>query len=398
MKLSKLAGRIAGPGSGVWENHYDAVARQALGEDVIVMSVGDPDFDTSPIIVEAAVEALRGGDTHYTEMAGRERLRKAVAAYVNELSACAYHAANVSITAGTQNALYAAATLLLDPGDEVIVLEPTFTTYRATIESTGARVVSVPCPFENGYQPDIDALKRAVSARTRAIFYASPANPTGAVYSAASLEGIATIAQKHDLWVVSDEVYADFIFEGRHNSIAAIAGMADRTVLVGSMSKSHAMTGWRVGWAIGSTAFATAFANLNLALTYGLPGFVQEAAARTLEERPPEIDALKDRFRQRRDLVVALLNRDRRLVTVPPAAGMFVMVDVRPTNLTGKEFADALYSAHGVSILDGAEFGPSGAGFVRLSFATSERDLEAGCMRFAGFYRDLVEKNAMMIG
>ena len=398
MRLSALAGRVSGPGSDVWDDHYDAAERKAAGEDVIIMSVGDPDFDTSPTIVAAAVQALHAGDTHYTDVAGRNRLRRAVAAYVNDLSQTAYDDTNVVITAGTQNALYAAAALLVDPGDDVIVLEPSFTTYRASIESTGAHMVSVPCPSNRGYQPDIAALARAIGPRTRAIFYASPANPTGAVFDADSLGAIAAIARANNLWVVSDEVYADFIFDGTHHSIAALEGMAERTIIVGSMSKSHAMTGWRVGWAVGPQHFSAAFANLNLALTYGLPGFVQEAAAAGLEDRPVEIDALKARFRQRRDLVLAHLADAAGLAVMPPAAGMFVMIDIRATGLSGKAFARQLYATHRVSILDGAEFGPSGEGFVRLSFASTERDLAEGCRRLRAFAAELVGRTERHLG
>lgn len=391
MRYSRLSERIGGAGSGAWDNHFRAVARKAAGEDVIVMSIGDPDFDTPPAITDAAIAALKAGDTHYSPVTGRMRLREAVAAYIAPLAGLSLSADNVAITFGTQNALYVAATLLLDPCDEVLVLEPCFTTYRATIESTGARAVTVPCPPELGYQPDMAALKAAIGPNTRAIYFASPANPTGAAISDAHLRTIADLAIAHDLWVVSDEIYCDFIFEGAHRSIASLPGMAERTIIAGSLSKSHAMTGWRIGWAIGPEAFVRHATALSLALSYGAPGFTQEAAAVAIEQRLPEVDAMRERFRERRDLVMAALSNTPGLGLHRPAAGMFVMIDVREIGLSGAEFAARLYEEQAVSVLDGAEFGPSGAGFVRLSFATDEAALTEGCRRIRAFAEGLAE-------
>lgn len=389
MRYSSLASRIGGAGSGAWDNHFRAVARKAAGEDVIVMSIGDPDFDTPPAITDAAIAALKAGDTHYSPLAGRMRLRNAVASYIAPFAGIPLSADNVVIAFGTQNALYAAACLLLDGQDEVLVLEPCFTTYRATIESTGAKVVTMPCPPENDWQPDMAALKAAVTPRTRAICYASPANPTGAAISEANLATIADLAISYDLWVISDEIYCDFIFDGAHRSIASLPGMAERTIIAGSLSKSHAMTGWRVGWAIGPEAFVRHATALNLALSYGAAGFIQEAASVAIEQRLPEVDAIRERFRDRRDLVMAALSNTPGLKLHRPSAGMFVMIDVRETGMDGAEFARRLYESQDVSLLDGAEFGPSGAGFVRLSFATDEAALTEGCRRIRTFAEGL---------
>ncbi|MFO1259503.1 MAG: aminotransferase class I/II-fold pyridoxal phosphate-dependent enzyme [Sphingomonadaceae bacterium] len=394
MRYSSLATRIGGPGSGAWDNHFRAVARKAAGEDVIVMSIGDPDFDTPPAITDAAIAALKAGDTHYSPLAGRMRLRKAVASYIVPFAGIPLSAENVAITFGTQNALYAASTLLLNQGDEALVLEPCFTTYRATIESTGARAVTVPCLPELGWQPNMSTLEASITPHTRAIYFASPANPTGAAISEANLATIAELAIAHDLWIVSDEIYCDFIFDGAHHSIAALPGMAERTIIVGSLSKSHAMTGWRVGWAIGPEAFVRHATALNLALSYGAAGFIQEAAAVATEQRLPEVDAIRERFRERRDLVMAALSNTPGLHLHRPAAGMFVMIDVRETGMDSAAFAKRLYEEQAVSLLDGAEFGPSGAGFVRLSFATDEAALTEGCRRIRVFAEGLARASA----
>jgi len=385
MRYSELSNRVSGKGSSVWDDHYLAVARRAAGEDVIVMSVGDPDFNTPDAITQEAIRSLQHGDTHYTETVGRSRLRKAIASKIGRINGVPFTESNVVVTAGTQNALYASAALLLDPDDEVLVLEPMFTTYHATIRSTGAEVVTVPCPADSAYQPDIEVLRKSITDKTKAIFLASPANPTGAMISPANLELMAKIAIEHDLWVVSDEIYCDFIFDGEHHSISAVDNMKDRTIVVGSLSKSHAMTGWRVGWAIGPEAFVNAFSNLNLAITYGLPGFVQEAGALALEQELAEVHDMKMEFKQRRDKAVELLGECSKLQLTSPAAGMFLMVNIEATGLSGLEFSKSLYQEKGVSVLDGAEFGPSGEGFIRISFATSTESIAEGCKRILSF-------------
>lgn len=391
MRYSRLSSRVGGSGSDIWTDHYEALARKARGGDVIVMSVGDSEFDTPGAVTRAALGALEAGDTHYCDSQGRLRLRTAVAGYVGGLTGVDYGPQQVAITAGTQNALYAAAALLLDPGDEVLVLEPGFTTYRATIEATGAVMVPVPCPAAGDYQPDIEHLRAAITARTHAIFFASPANPTGASIRPDHLDAIAALARAHDLWIVSDEVYADFIFEGAHQSIASRPGMAERTIVVGSLSKSHAMTGWRIGWAVGPADFAEHYSSLNLALTYGLPGFIQEAGAEALENRPAEIDAMREVFRARRDLVIDALSACPHLAVSRPVAGMFVMVDVRALGCDGRAFSRALYQRYGVTTLDGAEFGASAKGWVRVSFAPCEAELIEGCRRITALAAELAE-------
>ena len=385
MRYSQLSNRVSGQGSNVWDNHYKAVARQDAGEDVIVMSVGDPDFNTPTAVTQGAIKALELGDTHYTEVVGRSRLRQAVANRIGHINGVTLSQNNVAITAGTQNALYACAALLLDPEDEVLALEPMFTTYYATILSTGAKLLTVPCPAADAYQPDIQSLRGSISEKTKALFLASPANPTGAIISPSNLQAIAEIALEHNLWVVSDEIYSDFIFDGQHHSISAIENMQQRTIIVGSLSKSHAMTGWRVGWAIGPEAFITAFANLNLAVTYGLPGFIQEAGAIALEQNLSEVQQMKAEFKQRRDIAAEVLDQSSKLTFSIPAAGMFLMVNINACGLSGLEFSQGLYQEKGVSVLDGAEFGPSGEGFIRISFATSTVNIKEGCKRIVSF-------------
>ena len=285
MRYSPRVDWIGGEGADAWDIHVAALAARSRGEDVIVMSIGDPDFATPEPIVEAAVRALRAGDTHYTEIAGRPALRQAIAASHAAGGGADASAENVVVFAGAQNALFAASLCLFSPGDEVLVLEPMYVTYEATVRRFrrvhGARCVR--CP-KAAFGRTCGPLKRAVGPNTRGILFATPNNPTGVVMTEAELAGIAEIATRHDLWVISDEVYASLTFDRPHVSIAGLTGMSERTVTVGSLSKSMAMTGWRCGWMIGPKPLAEHAERLALCMLYGQPGFIQEAALHALRE------------------------------------------------------------------------------------------------------------------
>lgn len=389
MQYSELCERISGEGAEAWATHAAGIRDRAAGREVYLLSVGDPDFDTPPAVVEAAVEALRGGDTHYTDINGRPEVRTAVAARFNARSGCHYDERNVTLTAGCQNALYCAAAVLLAPGDEAVVFDPTYVTYAAAIGATGARVVSAPCPAGDGFRPDLDALAACIGPRTRAIFLVTPVNPTGVVFNAEELQRIAALARAHDLWVVSDEVYAEQVFEGNCQSIAALEGMAERTVTISSLSKSHAMTGWRAGWAIGPRDFSRHLANLSLCMTYGLPGFVQQAALCALGDDGGDSRRLCDTLRARRDRVVEMLRDAPGLRCEVPQAGMFIMLDVRGSGLPSGDFVRELYRRHAVTSIDGKAFGAAADGCVRLAFTTGEDALAEACRRIRAFAAEL---------
>jgi arginine:pyruvate transaminase len=385
MKYSNLVGRLQGRRTSAWEIHRVAQLAAAAGEDVIVLSVGDPDFATPAPIVERAIEALRSGDTHYSAVSGREPLRAAIAAEHRRTTGCAVSDANVILTAGAQNGVFAASLCLLEAGDEVIVPEPMYLTYEACVRAAGATLVPVAVDPARAFHLDCDALEAAVTPRTQAIFFATPCNPTGVVMPRADLERIARIAREHDLWVLSDEVYADLTFEREHVSIAALPGMAERTVTLGSLSKSHAMAGWRVGWAVGPTTLIEHMGRLALAMLYGLPGFIQQAALTALENKAPIVAQMREIYRRRRDVVFERLHRVPGLRCLLPEAGMFMMVDVSGTGLDTVDFTWQLFRAQGVSLLDASAFGETANGFVRLGFVVDEASLIDACERIAVF-------------
>ena len=394
MKFSSLVQRIGGGGVDAWKIHTQARDAAERGEDIIVLSVGDPEFATASSVVDAAIQALRDGDTHYTTPAGRPELRSRIASLHTRLSGQETHADNVAVVNGTQNGLFCAAQCVCEAGDEVLVPEPMYLTYEATIRATGARLIAVPVLEGSDFRVDLAAMARAVTPRTRAIFFATPCNPTGVVMRQDELQGIADIARRHDLWVVADEVYASLCFESPHISIGSLPGMAQRTVTVNSFSKSHAMAGWRCGWVIAPAELTAHIGNLVLCMLYGAPGFIQQAACTALDQFDALTSATRETYRLRRDLSHQLLKDVPGLRCLLPQAGMFMLVDVRGTGLSANTFAWGLLRETGVSVLDGQAFGPSAAGFVRLGFVVPQDRLREACSRIARYARGIASASA----
>jgi len=393
MRYSPLVERISGEGSEAWKLHFQATQAEIAGDDVIVMSVGDPDFRTAENVVNRAVEALTTGDTHYTEVTGRIELREAIARDHQARSGQAVGPDNVVTLSGAQCGIFSSLQCIAGAGDEVIVPEPAYVTYEATVQAPGPTFVAVSQPADGGFRPDIEAIRAAVTDRTRAIFFATPNNPTGVVMSKAELKAIADIAIEHDLWVISDEVYGALTFDSQHLSIASFPGMAERTVTVSSLSKSHAMTGWRVGWVVAPLEMAEYVGKLALCMLYGLPGFIQEGAVEALNNGAGDVTKSRDIYRRRRDLALSSLEGAAGLRCLSPEAGMFLMVDVRETGLSAGEFANQLYAATGVSVLNASAFGLSADGFIRLSFAVSDEKISEGCQRIKTFVDRLHPRN-----
>jgi aspartate/methionine/tyrosine aminotransferase len=383
MKYSNLVDRIAGDGADAWQIHYEARSAQDRGEDVIILSVGDPDLDAPQAVLERAIESLRAGDTHYTPVPGRDQLREAIARAHRERTGQAVEGANVIFLAGAQNALFIASLCLAGPGDEVIAFEPLYPTYPATIEVSGARMVRVPAPPATGFRVDLAALESAITPRTRAIFFATPNNPSGAIIGTADLAAIGELARRHALWVVADEVYAGLAPGGRVPSLAAV--LPEQVITVSSLSKTHAMPGWRAGWLVGPQRLVAHAEALALCMLYGLPGFIQEAALTALGVAAAAESRMREFCANRRDVVMAGLAGIRELRCHAPDAGMFILIDVSGTGLSGYDFMCELYRSEGVSVLDGGAFGKGTAGFVRLCYATEEPTLREACVRIRRF-------------
>jgi aspartate/methionine/tyrosine aminotransferase len=383
MQYSPLVKRIAGDGANAWLIHYEARAAHERGEDVILLSVGDPDLETPAPVLERAIERLRAGDTHYTPATGRQHLREAIAASHHARTGQPVDAANVIFLAGAQNALFVASLCIAAPGDEVIALEPLYPSYPATLEISGARMVRVGAPAARGFRVDLGKLEAAITPRTRALFFATPNNPSGVILSAADLAVIGQLARRHSLWLVADEVYAGLAPGGRVPSLAA--ELPDQVVTVNSLSKSHSMPGWRAGWLVGPPQMVIHAEAMAQCMLFGLPGFVQEAAVTALSVSKAAESRVREYCAAGHGLLLAGLVGIRGLKCCSPDAGMFMLVDVRGTGLSGYDFMCGLYRAERVSVLDGGAFGQETSGFVRVCFATDLGRLREAIVRIRRF-------------
>ncbi|EJN25435.1 aspartate/tyrosine/aromatic aminotransferase [Pseudomonas sp. GM79] len=391
MRYSALTQRIDGDGAAAWKIHDRALELREQGVDVLLLSIGDPDFDTPLPIIHAAIDSLLAGDTHYSDVRGTRTLRSSIASRHQRRSGQLVDADHVIVLPGAQCAVYSVAQCLLDPGDEVIVAEPMYVTYEGVFGACGARVVPVAVHPENGFRVEPADVAALITSKTRVILLNSPNNPSGASLSLKSWQALAALCVRHDLWLISDEVYSDLLFEGEHISPASLPGMAERTATINSLSKSHAMTGWRVGWMIGPKPLAEHLMHLSLCMLFGLPDFVQKAAQVALDRDLPEVALMREEYRQRRDLVCTRLSDCPGIRPIKPDGGMFVMVDVRQTGLGAQDFAERLLEGYGVSVLAGEAFGPSAAGHIRIGLVVDQARLADACQRIASCAAQLLQ-------
>ena len=360
-------------------------------EDVVFFSLGEPDFDTPSQVVDAAVESLRRGETHYTPNAGLPVLREAIAENLRAYDRVDYDpATEIAVTSGGMEALVLALMTLIEPGDEVILPDPSYTNYRDQVQICKGVPVYVPVREENGFQFDIDDLERAVTPRTRVIMLNTPANPTGGVASRAQLEQIAALAVRHDLYVLFDEVYK-YLFYGDEPffNIAAAPGMRERTLVIDSCSKTYAMTGWRVGWIAGPAAVVGCIPKLQENLCSCVPAFVQHGASCALRTAGADAERMRAAYRARRDVIVDGINAIPGLSARVPEGAFYLFVNIRETGLSSEAFALRLLEEARVALSPGSAFGPSGEGYVRISYASDVAILRKGIQRISAFMERL---------
>lgn len=388
---SRITGIIP-TGKDGWEVHFAAMTRRQAGEEIIMLSVGDHDFDTPSETVEACVRAVRAGFHHYTQLPGIPRLRQAMADMSTRSAGIPTTRDEVIATPGGQAALYAAVQAVLDPGGHAIVVAPYYATYPGTFRAAGAGFTVVETRAEDGFQPNIAAIEKAVEPNTRAILINTPNNPTGAVYTRNSLEGIAEICIRHDLWLLSDEVYWT-LGDGDHISPRALPGMAERTLVLNSMSKSHGMTGWRIGWVTGPASLIRQLISLNLVTTYGLTDFVSHAAAEALENGYG-VKEIAERYAARRTVFLDAVRGMNDVTVRGSAGGMYVMLDIRAVEPDCEKFAWAFLEKEKVSVMPGASFGDAAKGHVRISLCQPEDILREAAERLRRFVSNCRSKAA----
>jgi arginine:pyruvate transaminase len=381
--LSRRIRTLVPEGGDGWEIYYRARRMQAAGRQVTMLCIGDHDVPTSPEIVGAMKRGMDAGHLGYTPLPGTPALRRAIAARVSARSRVPAGPENVLVTSGGQGALFSSMMAALDPGAGCIVLDPFYASFCVTVRAVSAEPIVVATRPADGFQPDAAAIEAALTPATRAILINTPNNPTGAVYSRDRLERLAELCIRHDLWLISDELYDSQVHDGEHISPRDLPDMVERTFQIGSMSKGFAMTGARLGWVIAPPEAVARMSELALATTYGLPGFMQDAAAHALEHCAAQEAEVAGRYRRRRDLALAALGNSDAVRVAPPEGGMYLMLDVRATGLDGFEFAGRLLEDMSIAVMPGESFGAAAAGHVRVALTVPDDPLRSAMTRVA---------------
>ena len=380
--------RITGGGSDGWDLFRRARRMIAQGRPVIELTIGEHDIRTDPRILAAMDAAARGGHTGYAAVPGTPELRAEVASRIAAQSGVETTPENVLIVPGGQAGLFMAHHATCDTGDGALYIDPYYATYPGTIRSAGAVPLPVEARARDGFVPrasDIEAAIEGFDGTARSLMINTPNNPTGAVYGRAALEEIGALCTRRAMWLISDEVYDGQVWDGAHLSPRALPGLADRTLVVGSMSKGHAMTGSRVGWIVGPRETIAALEDLATHMTYGIPGFVQDAALHALRLGAGFEAEVAAPFRRRRDIAARLIAAQDVVRAVPMQGAMYAFLDIRETGLDGAAFADALLDEAAIAVMPGESFGRAAAGHVRVALTVEDSRLQHALETLLGF-------------
>jgi aspartate aminotransferase len=357
------------------ETAFEVLARakalEATGRRIIHLEIGEPDFPTPSHIVEAGAKALRAGYTHYCPAPGLPALREACAEHLSRHRGLEIDPGRVLVAPGAKPFLFFGVLATCDPGDEVIYPNPGFPIYESVIRWAGATPVPLPLTEETGFAFELEGLAERLTPRTRLVILNSPANPTGGIVERELNAGIARLLAEHDCWILSDEVYAEMLYDSAHDTIAAHEGLLDRTILVDGFSKTFAMTGWRLGYAALPLALVEPVTRLLINSVSCTPPAVQVAGVAALEGPRDEVGAMFAEFRRRRDAIVPGLNALPGVSCAMPRGAFYAFPNITATGIDSRELADRLLSEAGVAVLSGTSFGEHGEGYLRLSYATS---------------------------
>ena len=375
------------PPSGI-RRFFDIVAEMS---GVISLGVGEPDFVTPWHIRESCVHGLQRGYTAYTSNYGLLELRQEIAKMIETDYGVIYNPkCEALVTVGVSEALDLAMRAILSPGDEVLVPEPCYVSYQACVTLAGGKPVSVSTSRENEFRVTVDQLAAAITPRTKALLIGYPNNPTGAVMPRDALAAIAQFAEKNDLIVISDEIYANLTYDGEHTCFASLPGMRDRTILLNGFSKAYAMTGWRIGYALGNADFIGAMTKIHQFTMLCAPITAQIAAVEALQQGRPSRDRMVAEYDKRRRLMVEGF-RSMGLDCFEPKGAFYVFPSIQNTGLTSLEFAEKLLQAEKVALVPGNAFGACGEGYVRCSYAASSKNLTEALDRIARFVAPLLK-------
>jgi aminotransferase len=384
MRETYINQRVAGLKPSGIRKFFDIAATM---QDVISLGIGEPDFLTPPAISEAGIQSIKRGDTHYTSNAGLIELRRALSRHLEKKYQVSYDPnTELILTVGVSEALYLAFSAVLEVGDEVIIPTPCFVSYQAEVILAGGVPVEVPSKLENDFNPDPAAIEAAITPRTKVLLIGYPNNPTGGVATRESLLKIAEIAEKHDLLVISDEIYDRLVYGFTHVCFAGLPGMHKRTLLLGGFSKDYAMTGWRIGYAAGPADLIRGLTRIHQYTVMSAPTMSQVAALEALEHGESAVLEMVAEYDRRRKLIVKGLN-NLGLKTFEPHGAFYAFPQISVTGMDEDSFAERLLQEEKVAVVPGSAFGLGGEGFVRCSYATSYEKIVEALRRIERFMR-----------
>ncbi|GHA45962.1 aminotransferase [Amylibacter ulvae] len=376
MRYSNKSARLANLGSDKWAVHLRAKEMKAAGKNVVIASIGEPEIPASPVLANGIIQSLTAGRTAYSNGQGEANLLAAIANRYSERRGQTITPQNVMCVPGTQTALYIVLAGLIDHGGQVLVGDPYYATYDGLVAAQGGELVPVPLSLENGFRIEAAEIEKRITDRTRAILLTTPHNPTGAVLTRDYIRAIGDVAKNHDLWIISDEVYEDLVFSGEFSSPIEFDDLLERTIVVSSVSKSYAAPGVRSGWIVAPAEFIKNVLPISETILFGNQPFIADATATALVEPNPTAETMRKNYMHRAQMLVAGLQGAKNAAVAMPDAGMFAMVDIRPTGLNGEEFARRLLDNHNVAVMPGEAFGEQGAGFIRVGLTLCDQDME----------------------
>ncbi len=380
--MTRIASRVSQlNGEGALAVYSRAKELERQGRSIIHLELGEPDFHPAAPVVDALRNAVAAGRDRYCSTRGVPALRQAIAEYLKRTRSVHAAAEQIIVAPGCKMALSLAMMALVEPGDEVLYPDPGFPIYPSFTRGLGATAVAYGLEEKNKFQPDVGEIAQKITPGTKMLIFNSPNNPTGTVFSDAVLEKLATLATKHDLWVLADEIYARMLFSGEYKSIWSLPGMAERTVIIDGFSKSFAMTGWRLGYAVAPVEVIDAMDLLVLNTFTCAAEFTQVAAIEALRDSTNAVEAMVAEYCKRRDLFVAGLNQIPGFRCQAPDGAFYAWVNIEDTELSAEEVQKLLLEEAGVAGIAGAAFGPGGKKYLRFSLVSARKQLEAALER-----------------
>ena len=378
-RFAPISDRLSGLGAAKWAVHVEGLDRAAAGKKVTFLSIGEPDLPPPASVLDQAVASMRGGRLKYAAGQGEQVALDAIASHLSRRSGQEVSPDQIVYTAGTQNGLCTVLMTLVQSGDEVLVPDPYYATYEGLVAASGASFVPVPTLPEDGFHVTAKQIEAAITPRSRVLLLNTPSNPTGAVLSQNEIDEIGEVCERHDLWIVVDEVYADLTYGAPFCSPFDRPHLRHRTLAVSSISKSHALPGFRAGWIASPPEVTPRLVLVAEAMLFGSQPFIEDALAVALSQHHPEVERLSSAFRERAHQLVAAFEGSTAAKARMPEGGMFIMVDIRETGMTGEEFAWKLINEHDIVVMPGESFGKGGAGHIRLALTN-----DAAVLREAG--------------